>query len=219
MPERVFRGIGLVGSRALPEYFRAQVSGVVSCLIQRGYSVHSGGALGADSFVLDALLSLDACSQGVIFSPWASVSSFPVAVRSSIHRFIAYGGRVDWGCVSAGSARGVVIAGLLERNSRLVRASSGLVAFLYGESSGTRRTIAEAVRLGRRVIVFVCGSGASLPRQYGGSWVQLGGRSPLSGGYLFLPAISFDSAQDKDTAQREATMEGTRAVRVLQEVH
>jgi hypothetical protein len=204
------RGIGIIGSRELPESFRAQISGIVQGLVLRSYFVHSGGALGADSFVLDAVIASDSCSQAVVFSPWASVSSFPVAVRSSIHRLIAYGGRVDWGCVSAGSSRDLVIAGLLERNSRLVRASIGIIAFLYGESRGTRRTIAEAVRLGRRVIVFVCGGGATLPRYRGGSWVQLGGHSPLSGGFLFLPAL--------DTAQRQPTMEASGAVRVLQEV-
>lgn len=204
------RCIGIIGSRELPESFRTQISGIVQSMVLRGYAIHSGGALGADSFALDAVIASDSCSQAIVFSPWVSVLSFPRSVQASIHRLIAYGGRVDWGCVSAGSSRGLVIAGLLERNSRLVRASSGIVAFLYGESRGTRRTIAEAIRLGRRVIVFVCGGGATLPRQHGGSWVQLGGHSPLSGGYLFLPAL--------DTAQRQPTMEAPGAVRVLQEV-
>lgn len=204
------RGIGIIGSRELPESFRTQISDIVQSLVLRGYSIYSGGALGADSFVLEAVIASDSCSQAVVFSPWVSVSGFPVAVQPSIRQLIAYGGRVDWGCISAGVSRGVVIAGLLERNSRLVRASSGLVAFLYGESRGTRRTIAEAIRLGRRVIVFVCDGESSLPCQHSGSWVRLGGQSPLSGGFLFLPKTN--------TEQRQPTMEASGAVRVLQEV-
>lgn len=200
------RGIGIIGSRELPESFREQISSIVQSLVLRGYSIHSGGALGADSFVLDAVIASDSCSQTIVFSPWVSVAGFPRAVQSSIRQLISYGGQVDWGCVPVGSARSVVIAGLLERNSRLVSASIGIVAFLYGDSRGTRRTIAEAIRLGRRVIVFVCGGGASLPRHSGGSWVRLGGHSPLSGGYLFLPVIA---------AQRQPTMEAPGAVRAL----
>jgi hypothetical protein len=192
------RGIGIIGSRELPESFRAQISGIVQSLVLRGYSIHSGGALGADSFALDAVLNSDFCSQAVIFSPWSSASSFPVAVRSSIHRFIAYGGRVDWGCVSAGSSRGLVIAGLLERNCRLVGASVGIVAFLYGASRGSCRTISEAIRRGRRVVVFLCGGGAVLPPAPGGGrWVQLGGSSPFSGAFIFLPNITTEQHKPK----------------------
>lgn len=211
------RGIGIIGSRRLPESFREQVSSIVQSLVLRGYSIHTGGALGADAFALDAVISSDYCSQAVVFSPWISVSGFPSAVQSSIRQLIAYGGRVDWGCISVGASRGSVIAGLLERNSRLVHASSGIIAFLYGESRGTRRTIAEAIRLGRRVIVFVCDGESSLPRQHSGSWVRLGGHSSLSGGYLYLPEIAFSADEEKILAQREPTMEATRAVRILQE--
>lgn len=204
-------GVGVVGARALPQTFRAQVAAVVHCLIERGYAIFSGGALGADQFALDAIAERDAFRQSVIFSAWSSVSGFPADIRQTIHRYIAYGGMVQWGEIVSGTGRGAVVAGLLERSVRLVAASCGIVAFLHGESRGTQHTIAEAIRQRRRVIVFLCGGGASLPRQYVGSWVQLGGRSPLAGGYLFLPALH--------TAQRQPTMEATGAVRLLQEAY
>lgn len=89
--------IGVIGSRELPESFRAQVSGIVQDLIARGYYIHTGGALGADAFALEAVISADSCSQAVVFSPWVSVSGFPVAVQPAIRQLIAYGGQVDWG--------------------------------------------------------------------------------------------------------------------------
>ncbi|MDC0977763.1 DNA-processing protein DprA [bacterium] len=187
MAEVSFQGVGIVGARALPSQFSEQVSQVVSYLLQRDYRIHSGGAMGADQFVLESVISLDACSQSVIFSPWVSVSGFPRSVRDSVHRFISYGGQVDWGCVQVGSLRGVVTAGLLARNSRLVSASSGIIAFMHGQSRGTRRTVSEAIRTGRRVIVFLCGDGAELPRSRSGRWICLGGSSPFSGAYLYLP--------------------------------
>lgn len=184
------KGIGIVGARALPASFQGQVSGVVSYLVQKGFCIHSGGALGADNFALNAVIAQGACTQAVIFSPWAVVSGFPVAVQSSIHKFIAYGGTVNWGFVSpAAASKGVVIAGLLARNNRLVKASAGIVAFMCGKSSGTKRTVLEAIRLNRRVIVFLCGN-ASLPQVSSGVWVQLGGTSPFAGAYLFLPATT-----------------------------
>jgi hypothetical protein len=208
--EKIAKGIGVIGARALPREYQPQVAAVVQRLIERGYDIFSGGALGADQFALEAIAGADAFRQSVIFSAWASVSGFPVSVRDSIHRYIAYGGMVEWGEIMPGAVRGLVVAGLLERNARLVRASAGLVAFLYGESSGTRHTIAEALRLGRRVIIFLCGGGAELPIVSSGHWVRLGGRSPFAGAYLFLSAISFDKAQD-EPAQREPAIEGTRA--------
>ena len=146
----------------------------------RGFQIHSGGALGADQFALEAVLALCAFDKAVIFSPWSLASGFPRSVQQSIHRLLAYGGRVDWSFVQPGSGRGVVVSGLLARNQRLVSASSGIVAFLYGDSRGTLRTVRQAIEQGLRVVVFVCGGGASLPQVSGGRWVRLGGSSPLT---------------------------------------
>ncbi|MBW2000018.1 MAG: DNA-processing protein DprA [Deltaproteobacteria bacterium] len=46
--------VAVVGSRSLPLSWRPRVSAVVSSLLNRGFSVVSGGALGADLFALRA---------------------------------------------------------------------------------------------------------------------------------------------------------------------
>jgi len=169
----VERAIGIVGARALPRDFSEQISGIVSYLLQRGYQIHTGGAVGADEFALQAVISQRSIERCVIFSAWTSVDGFPRSVIRYIDYFVSRGGRVDWGLVAPHSSRGHVITGLLARNTRLVRASFGIVAFMFGDSSGTRRTVLEAIRQRLRVVVFLCGGGAVLPELTSGRWVQL----------------------------------------------
>lgn len=159
----IHRLVGVVGSRSLPIRFAPLVDQVVSSFLARAYSVASGGAVGADSFALSAVLSQGASSRGVIYSAWSAISGFPSSVRSDIERFIAGGGEVVWGSASAGSPRHVAVPALLARNRRLVSTSSVVVAFLHGPSRGSLYTIRHAVSRGIPVIVFLCGDGAALP--------------------------------------------------------
>ncbi len=156
------RVVGVVGSRSLPASFSPLVSFVVSFFLGRGFWVASGGALGADSFALSALLQQGAASRGVIYSAWSSASGFPSSVRPQVSAFLASGGQVVWGAGSAGGSRGAVVSALLGRNQRLVSSCSVVVAFLYGSSRGSLYTVRQAVEQGRQVIVFLCG-GAFLP--------------------------------------------------------
>ncbi|MDR2409345.1 MAG: DNA-processing protein DprA [Bacteroidales bacterium] len=161
-------GVGIVGARILPESFRGQVADVVQYLLDKGYRIHSGGAIGADLFALQSVIDCGAYSRAVIFSAWSGVSGFPRIVQPYIQQYIHHGGQVSWGVVQPHSSRRMVVDGLLLRNSRLVRASCGLVAFLYGESRGTCGTIKQAVRRGIKVVVFNCGGGSVLPVISGG---------------------------------------------------
>jgi hypothetical protein len=182
------RGIGLVGARALPDSFRAQISGVVAYLIQRGYHLHSGGALGADLFALQAIIAQSAYSRGVLFSAWSAVQGFPREVQPLVEDYLRHDGQISWGMIQPNSARGLVVTGLLARNQRLVRASAGLVTFLYGDSRGTIGTIIQAIQRGIRVVVFVCGGGAELPRVSSGVWRQLRCKEACwAGAYIFRP--------------------------------
>ncbi|MDR2407920.1 MAG: DNA-protecting protein DprA, partial [Bacteroidales bacterium] len=167
------KGIGIVGSRELPESFRGQVADVVRYLLDRGYRIHSGGAIGADLFALQSVIDYGAYSRAAIFSAWSGISGFPRIVQSYIQQYIHHGGCVHWGVVQPHSSRRMVIDGLLLRNSRLVRASCGLVAFLYGESRGTTGTILEAIKRDIKVVVFDCGGGSILPDISGGKWHRL----------------------------------------------
>lgn len=188
MVDSFVRCVGIIGARALPDSFREQVSAVVSYLVERGYQIHSGGALGADLFALRAVIEQSACSRSVIFSPWASASGFPRVVQPYIEQFLSHSGRVEWGMTRPHSSRSLAVAGLLARNQRLVSASSGIVAFLYGESRGTTQTILQAIARGLRVVVFLCGGGAVLPRLGCGRWVELRCSGTCwAGAYLFRP--------------------------------
>ncbi|MFA5098281.1 MAG: DNA-processing protein DprA [Candidatus Margulisiibacteriota bacterium] len=155
--------VGVVGSRSLPVRFAPLVDQVVAAFLSRGYSVASGGAVGADQFALSAVLRQGASARGVVYSAWASVSGFPSSTQADIGRFIAAGGQVVWGSASAGSPRPVAVSALLGRNRRLVSGSSVVVAFLHGASRGSLYTVRQAVSRGVPVIVFLCGGGASLP--------------------------------------------------------
>ena len=159
----IHRLVGVVGSRSLPVRFSPLVASVVSLFLSRGFGVASGGAVGADSFALSAVLRQGVSACAVVYSAWASVSGFPSSVRPDVERFIAAGGQVVWGAASAGSTRPVAVSALLGRNRRLVAAASVVVAFLHGPSRGSLYTVRQAVSCGVPVIVFLCGGGACLP--------------------------------------------------------
>jgi len=154
---------GVIGSRSLPASFAPLVSRVVSLLLSRGYSIASGGAVGADSFALEAVIQQGASARGIIYSAWSSASGFPSSVQSQVSSFLASGGQVVWGSASPSQPRSSVVSALLGRNRRLVSASSVVVAFLHGQSRGSLYTVRQAVTQGVPVIVFLCGGGASLP--------------------------------------------------------
>jgi len=162
------RLVGVVGSRSLPASFAPLVSSVVSLFLARGFRVASGGAVGADSFALSALLQQGAAPSGVVFSAWQSASGFPSSVRPQVRQLLSSGGQVVWGPFSQQACppelqRRRAVSALLGRNTRLVSACSVVVAFLFGPSRGSLFTVRQAVARGVPVVVFLCGGGASLP--------------------------------------------------------
>ena len=165
--------IGVIGSRTLPEEYREKARGMVRYLLDKGYGIASGGAVGADAYALDALLELGQAHRGVIFSPWKHIIQFPDTVQEQAKRFIREGGRVEWGFVQMEAGRNATVAGLLARNIRLTKAVSGVVAFLHGPSRGSSYTIRHAAQRNIPVVVFLCGSGAELPAVEGGCWAAL----------------------------------------------
>lgn len=166
--------VGIIGSRALPDNFRFHVREVVSHLLGKGCYINSGGAIGADSYVIAALLRHGKAYRGVIYSAWSYFSGFPYSTRQEIGEFARKGGQIDWGTVQPDSTRQEVIAGLLGRNRRLIENSDALIAYLYGESRGTMYTIKEAAKKGIPIIIFVCDPISSQLYQNLGN--QIGGR-------------------------------------------
>ena len=151
--------VGVVGSRSLPASYAPFVSAVVSAFLASGFRVGSGGALGADQFALSALVEQGASASGVVYSAWQSDSGFPAPVRPTVARFQAAGGQVVWGQARSGGPRQQVVSALLGRNRLLVSQCSVLVAFLHGESRGSRYTVRQAQARGIPVIVFQCEGG------------------------------------------------------------
>src|SRR3990172_3144615 len=156
------RFVAVVGARVVPEAWASQVAAVVRCFLARGWGVGSGGAQGADQYALEAVVAAGApaCARSVVFLP----GPLAAGPGSALGTFAALGGRVVPG---AGAGR----AALLARSGRLARASSGVVAFLWGPSRGSVFTVREAIQAGKPVAVVLAGGGAALPVFTGGTWV------------------------------------------------
>ena len=138
--------IGVIGSRSLPAIYKPKVKKAVRQLLDKGYNIATGGAMGTDAFVLQSLLELGAAKRGVVFSAWKHANQFPLAVKERVKEFISLGGRVVWGDVPFHAHRNAIVAGLLGRNIRLVANVAGIVAFMHGNSRGTSFTAQKAVR-------------------------------------------------------------------------
>jgi len=139
--------IGIIGSRSLPSSYCSSVAALVAQYVSRGWVVHSGGALGADYYVLEALVRQGASSSGIVHAAWSSLAGFPCAVRPLMTVFIASGGTVHWGTASHTDTYNTVAAALLQRNRHLVASVQALVAYPSSSSRGTWYTVAAARRL------------------------------------------------------------------------
>jgi hypothetical protein len=105
------RGIvAVVGSRQLPSSFASHVSSVVGFFVERGWGIGSGGARGADTLALQAVLAMGpaACRRSLVCLPGRSTSALVRAFARRGGRFVA----------GSGTGR----AALLARSRRLVQA-------------------------------------------------------------------------------------------------
>ena len=89
--------VTVVGSRRLESSLASRVASVVWSLSSRGFGIASGGALGCDLYVLDALVSLgaSACSCSAVFGFGSSPScvslySIPSIFSLHPHRVSSY---------------------------------------------------------------------------------------------------------------------------------
>ncbi len=148
------RNIGVVGSRSLPIAYADKVGLVTEDLIERGFHIASGGALGTDQFCLDRIISTENAAKCTIFSAWQNFSGFPVNVRPYVREAQKKGASIFWGYVSKEVPPYVVKMALLKRNERLIEACYGLVAFLVPGSKGTLFSITKAVKAHLPLVVF-----------------------------------------------------------------
>ena len=163
--------IGVVGGRSLPPTYAAQISGILEYLLNKGYHIASGGAKGADAYVLSHLVQNEASHKGVVFSAWNNFKVFSVAVRETMRIFCANQGSIIWGDSSGKDHPAAIKMALLHRNIKLVQASEGIVAFLTEGSRGTFFTIQEAIKKRKKLVVFPVGR--ALPQFKVVKWVPL----------------------------------------------
>ena len=146
------RYIGVIGARSLPGDFSDKVGDIVEDLLDRGFHIATGGAMGADEFAMLRLVHIGLADRATIHTPWASYERFPVKVRALVRQFKEFGGHILWG-----NARNqdfnVVRAALLARNVKLLDACHGIVAFLHGESRGTLFTLSRAIQLHMPIVI------------------------------------------------------------------
>jgi hypothetical protein len=191
--------VAVVGSRELPRAWASQVAAVVGFFIERGWGIGSGGARGADQFALEAVVAAGAaaCARSIVFLPGAHSA----APGGALGAFVARGGRVVAGA-------GVGRAALLGRSRRLACASSGVVAFLWGESRGSVFTVREAIRSGKPAAIALAGGGAALPSFTGGRWAPCA--FGLVAAFRWVP-----DAERTDGAEHEASRNSLHRVFVV----
>lgn len=168
--------IAVVGSRQLAASSAEQVGAIVTCLVQRGCRIGSGGALGADRFALQAVVRLgpEACTGSRIFLP-GSIEQAPLDARDDLVRFQALGGTIVPGPVAGRAVnRHTYIEALRQRSVALVQAASGVVGFVSGPSRGTWFTCTQAARLSKPVVVLPAEGPRSLRALGCGRWQPLG---------------------------------------------
>src|SRR5262245_58752136 len=170
------RFVAVVGARALPEAWGAQVAAVVRFFIDHTWGISTGGARGADQYALETVVATGrpACARSVVLLP----GTLGAARTAALTAFQALGGRVV-----AGSGAGR--AALLGRSGRLARESAGVVAFLWGPSRGSVYTVREAIRAGKPAAVVLGRRGRGAARLHGrpvgGVRHRAGGGAPVGG--------------------------------------
>ena len=150
----VRKTVGIVGSRQLKFQYAVLVSAVTEYIVDSGYRVATGGAVGADQYVIECLLRNGACEHGTVFAPWVGYKGFPVKVRAMMRQFRDYEGSVIWGPARGNDEYNLVRLALLQRNKKLVDACYGVIAFLDGHARGTVYTIKKAAEHYMPLVVF-----------------------------------------------------------------
>jgi hypothetical protein len=177
----VIRNIGVVGSRSLPFEYAQKVGNVVDDLVNRGFHIASGGAIGADQFCLERLFASGNASKCSIFSAWQNYKGFPVKVRPYVRDAHKAGASVFWGIALGNEPHSLVRLALLKRNERLIQACYGLVAFVMPGSKGTLFTISKAIQSHLPLVVFPIG--CELPSFPNVKWVALRCGGVYEGGF------------------------------------
>lgn len=165
-----------VGSRGLSYQFAPLVFRVVAAVRASGRSAAVGCASGADSFALQACLSL---SVPVEVFAVGSRGGSGFWRRSAPLALLRAAPAVHWlagGPLSASLCRRLAARSRAALGSVPVVSGSGVIAFLsQAQSRGSLQSLRGAARRSLPVVVFCCGFSPSLlPSLGGGQWVPAG---------------------------------------------
>jgi len=167
--------VGFCGSRSLSSAFAPLVSRVVAGAVASGAGVCVGCARGGDRLVRCAAPGARVFRASAFAAPGAPVAAALVARSVACVRSVA--------AVPGGSFVGFVASACPPS----VRPSASPSRCFCGSGSGSWASLALAAGLGLRVVVFLCGSSASLPAWWpGGAWAP--GAGLWSGGWVWAPA-------------------------------
>ena len=175
------KNVGIIGSRQIPPEYFQQIAGVTEYLIDKGYRVATGGALGVDAYCMQAVLDYDLAQRCTIYSAWRTFYGFPQKVRKVAHALKQYGSSIIWGFGAPEQSKIEVKTALLARNQRLVEACYGLVAFIHNNSKGTLFTLGKALAKQKTVVIF--STGGPLPSFKNIKWKKLSCSGCWEGGY------------------------------------
>ena len=176
------RQVGIIGSRQLPVSEARRVRGCVQYLLEKKYRFTSGGAVGADQYCIEALLHFGESATCTVYSAWRYYSGFPSTIRAMMKQFKAQRGHIQWGPCNNGDYPAVIRMVLLDRNKKLVDASSGIVAFIDESSRGSIFTLKYALKKRKKVVVFPYN--CSPPTIPGIQWKPITCTGPWQGSYV-----------------------------------
>lgn len=177
----------VVGSRSLPKSWAGHVSSVVESLIEAGWKITSGGAVGVDQLALESVVALGRENAMRVYLP-SRIEDAPAPVRPWLQRLISAGGRIVQGGSFTSPDHRVYIKALFNRTRRMVADSQAVVAYLApGKSAGTRFTICQAISRGIPVTVFTAGR-VELPEPaaWPGRWEKVPGSGFWSKAYRWV---------------------------------
>jgi predicted Rossmann fold nucleotide-binding protein DprA/Smf involved in DNA uptake len=174
--------VGIIGSRQLSHTQSKRVGDITKYLVTKKYHIASGGAIGADQFVIEHLLRNGYSNKCTVFSAWKYYKCFPKTIQAMMKQFKEYGGKIQWGLCGEGANYSVARVALLERNVRLVKACYGVVAFIDKNSRGSIFTIKQAIKQKKKVVVFPID--CELPKINDIVWRRIKCTGPWAGSYV-----------------------------------
>ena len=193
--------IAIGGSRSLSSLHVGAVRSVTRALLDAGYSLRVGCAVGVDSTVISSVPAalVSRCHVLAAFGPvsppygapqgrYSAPGAWSGSAVASVAQHVQRGGPVTWW---AGGDESVPGQARLAARTRAVvaQASAGCVVFFESPGSkGSALCARSAMSRGLPVFAFPLGfSGLNLPSLGAGSWSRFSVPSPLAGCYIWQP--------------------------------